>query len=375
MQTGIAPERNTVVGFKGTASFDQQRGSLLVEGATSRAERQPGLPGAITNTGNAGSAKLKYRAGKVTVGGTLEYVSPAFSSMGNAGLVPDHMDYGMTFAGNLSGGRVVFNAMTGWRQNNLAHDLVQTTRRAIYTIAGTLQPGAVFGLDLQLANNVNNSRAAMDTASLKNITGQYSISPRFIWRSGDIQHVLVLLGNRQTSDNSTNGALTIANTKTTTLVGTWIATFPSTLGLTLTGTRTAVAVDTLDATVITTVAPGVQRAFLQQKLQLSLQLQLMHTAGSSVGSNEVYPLAQLRYAVAPGQELEVRTSVRRELDDEHGHSIPGLHGARADGAVHRGLALAECGNAATAEMAGASTPIAGRTVQWGKYPSGILAKM
>ena len=307
---GIAPERNAVVGVKGGAAFDEQRVHLLVEGATSRIERQPGLPGTLTSTGKAGSAKLNYRAGTVTMGGTLEYVSPAFVSMGNAGLTPDHVDYGLTFAGQLSQGRVTFNAMGGWRQNNLAHDAVQTTRRAIYTLAGTLQPVPAFGLDLQLANNVNNSRAAMDTAMLKNITGQYSVSPRFIWRNGNVQQVLVLLANRQTSDNSTTGIYTLANTKTTTLVGTWIATFPSTLGLTLTATRTGVAVDTMQATVITTVAPGVQRGFLQQKVQLSLQLQLMHTTGASTNSNEVYPLAQLRYAVAPGQEFQVRTSVR-----------------------------------------------------------------
>ena len=307
---GIAPERNAVVGFKGGAAFAEKRVHLLVEGATSRIERQPGLPGAATNSGKAGSAKLNYRAGTVTMGGTMEYVSPAFVSMGNAGLTPDHMDYGLTFAGQLSQGRVSFNAMGGWRQNNLAHDAIQTTRRAIYTLAGTLQPVPAFGLDLQLANNVNNSRAAMDTAMLKNITGQYSVSPRFIWRNGNVQQVLVFLANRQTSDNSTTGLYTLANTKTTTLVGTWIATFPSTLGFTLTATRTGVAVDTMQATVITTVAPGVQRGFLQQKLQLSLQLQLMRTTGASTSGNEIYPLAQLRYAVAPGQEFQIRTSVR-----------------------------------------------------------------
>ena len=309
--TGIAPERNAVIGFKGGAAFAEQRVHLLVEGATSRMERQPGLPGALTSTGKAGSAKLNYRAGTVTMGGTLEYVSPAFVSMGNAGLTPDHMDYGLTFAGQLSQGRVRFNAMGGWRRNNLAHDAVQTTRRAIYTLAGTLQPVPAFGLDLQLANNLNNSRAAMDTAMLKNITGQYSVSPRFIWRNGNVQQVLVFLANRQTSDNSTTGVYTLANTKTTTLVGTWVASFPSTLGLTLNATRTAVTVDSMQATVITTVAPGVQHGFLQQKVQLSFQLQLMHTSGASTSGREVYPLAQLRYTVAPGQEFQVRTSVRR----------------------------------------------------------------
>jgi hypothetical protein len=308
--TAIAPERNAVVGFKSGVAFDEQRVHLLVEGATSQNERQPGLPGAVTSSGKAGSAKLNYRAGTVTMGGTLEYVSPAFASMGNAGLTPDHVDYGLTFAGQLGQGRVSFNTMGGWRQNNLAHDAVQTTRRAIYTIAGTLQPVPAFGLDLQLANNVNNSRAAMDTAMLKNITGQYSVSPRFIWRNGNVQQVLVLLGNRQTSDNSTTGLYTLANTRTTTLVGTWVATFPSTLGLTFTATRTGVVVDTMAATVITTVAPGVQHSFAQQKLQLSVQLQLMRTSGASGSANEVYPLAQLRYAVAPGQEFQVQTSVR-----------------------------------------------------------------
>lgn len=307
---GIAPERNAVVGFKGGAAFAERRVHLLVEGATSRVERQPGLPGANSSTGKAGSAKLNYRAGTVTMGGTLEYVSPAFVSMGNAGLTPDHMDYGLTFAGQLSQGRVTFNAMGGWRQNNLAHDAVQTTRRAIYTLAGTLQPVPAFGLDLQLANNVNDSRAAMDTAMFKNITGQYSVSPRFLWHNGDVQQVVVLLANRQTSDNSTTGLYTLANTKTTTLVGTWVASFPSTLGLTLNATRTAVTVDSMQATVITTVAPGVQHGFLQQKVQLSFQLQLMHSTGASTSGSEVYPLAQLRYTVAPGQEFQVRTSVR-----------------------------------------------------------------
>jgi hypothetical protein len=306
--TTVAPERNSVLGLKGEAWLAAKRVHLNLEAATSRHAHQPGLTNTPTTSGRAASAKLGYRAGAVTMGGTLEYVGPEFVTFGNAGLAPDHFDYGLTLGGQLAQGRVAFNAMGGWRKDNLANALTQTTKRAIYTLAGTLQPVPAFGVDVQLTNNVNNSRAAIDT--VRNVTGQYSITPRFIWRTGSAQHALVLLASRQTSDNSTTGAFTLVNTRATTLVGTWIVTLPSTLGFTLTGTRTAVVVDTLPATVVSTIAPGVRHAFLRQQLQLSVQLQVLHTGGASTTSNEIYPLVDARYAVGPGRTLELRTSVR-----------------------------------------------------------------
>jgi hypothetical protein len=303
-------QENSVVGLTGRLAVGG-RLTVDVQAASSRYAREQAATGVDDATGEAAAMKLGYRLGDWTVGGTVEYLSTGFRTLGNAGLVGDRLDYGLTLGGRLAQGKVVFNLLGGWRQNNLDDELEATTEQALYSVNATLQPAPAFGLDLQATNNVNDHRAVIDSVSVKNVTAQYAVTPRFLWRTGSAQHVLVLLGTFQQSENTSPGSLAPLDVSTRTYVGTWSMTLPSSFAVTATVTRTEVEPDTFPRTTVSTIAPGVSYALLRGQLQLSLQSQFTRaeTQGGAP-SEEVFPLVQVRYAFAHGQSLQLRTSVR-----------------------------------------------------------------
>jgi hypothetical protein len=303
-------EATTVAGAKGQLAFADNRLQLQFEAASSQYTRQDTVA-FQTVTAPAAAAKLLYNGPTWTFGTTAEYIGPGFTTLGNSGLSGDRLDLGLTGSAQVQGGRLSLRGMGGWRRNNLKDDLAATTTQAIYNFGGSWQPSPTFGVDWQLANNVNNNKAKDDTSSIKNITGVYSVTPRLLWRTGAVQHVLVVVGGVQRSQNTSPLSVALLDTKTTLLVGTWSATFPSSFTLTTTATYTRVELDTLGKTTIATVAPGFSYALFARKLQVQAQAQWMRaTNPGSQTENEVFPLAQLGYAVAAGQVVTVKSSIR-----------------------------------------------------------------
>ena len=304
-------QTNSVYGLSGRLLALNRK--LLVEAqfAHSIYEREQAADAADA-TSQAAGLRTRYELGNWTVGGTVEYLGSAFRTLGNEALVGDRLDYGLTLGARLAGGRVSFNGMGGWRENNLDDDLAATTRQALYSLTATLQPVPSFGLDLQATNNVNEHRPLSDTSAVRNVTGLLGITPRFMWRTGAGQHVLVLMANQQRSENSLPGAATLVDVTTRLFMGSWSLSFPSSLSFSATATRTEVELNTITGTNVTTIGPGVSYALLQQRLLLSLQVQFTTyevpvTPGSS---KEVFPLGQIRYTFARGQSLQFKSSLR-----------------------------------------------------------------
>jgi len=303
-------EASTVAGAKGQLALAGSRVQLQFEAASSQYTRQDTVS-FNTVTAPAASAKLLYNGATWSLGTTAEYLGPGFTTLGNSGLAGDRLDVGLTGSAQLQGGRLSLRGMGGWRRNNLKKDLDATTTQAIYNFGGSWQPSATFGVDWQVANNVNNNKAKDDTSSIKNITGLYNVTPRLLWRTGTVQHVLVVVGGVQRSQNTSPLSVALLDTKTTLVVGTWSAAFPSSLTLTAAATYTHVELDTLGTTTITTVSPGVSLALFARKLNLQVQAQFMHAKNpGGQTEKEVFPLAQVGYAIAAGQSLQLKSTVR-----------------------------------------------------------------
>jgi hypothetical protein len=310
-------EENTVVGATGRVLTAGRRLLIETRAAHAISRRQQGADA----SGDAAGLELRYQLGDWTVGGTAEYLGSAFRSLGNEALVGDRLAYGLTLAARLAGGRVSFNGLGGWRHNNLDDDLAATSEQALYSLTATLQPVPAFGFDLQATNNVNEHRPVSDTSAVRNVTGVLGVTPRFMWRTGSGQHVLVLMAQQQTSENSLPGAAALIDVTTRTFLASWSLTFPSSLAFTATATRTEVELDTIGGTTVTTIAPGVSYALLAQRLQLSVQVQFTAyevpvTTGTS---REVFPLGQVRYTIARGQSVTFKSSLRH-------HEFAGMGG-------------------------------------------------
>jgi len=206
--------------------------------------------------------------------------------------------------------------MGGWRQDNLSDALDATTTQGIFNVSATWQPNATFGVTLQAANNVNDSRAKDDTSTLQHVTGQYGITPHFQWRTGAAQHVLVIAANHQSSDNLKPGSVGLIDTHATTLLGNWTVTLPSALAFTLAATHTTVDLDTVQTTV-TTLQPGVGYT-IAKRIQFSIQAQLTSVQTPAGSETETRPIGQVRYAFAQGQSVVLRANVRHHDSDVSG---------------------------------------------------------
>ncbi len=318
---GVTPplEASTTAGLKGQAAFLDRRVVAQVEAARSRYTHDHATPGARAVSALAVTGNLLYNQPGWTVGTTIEYVGTGFASLGNSGLTGDHVDVGLTGNARFEGGRLTIQGMFGWRRNNLQHALSATTTSAIYNIGGTWQPGPTFGIGWQLANNINNNHADNDTSSIRNVTGSYTLTPHVLWRTGAVQHVLVLVGGYQRSENTSPVSVGLIDVATGTAVLNYTAAFPSGLSLVGTVTYTSVNLDTLGTTAITTVAPGVSDVWFNRTLQATVQAQYMHSSDpGGISEGEWFPALQLTYSFPRGQSVTLRTTLRH-----HTSSIAG----------------------------------------------------
>jgi hypothetical protein len=312
--SAISAQENLVMGVTARLLVSP-RLIVDVDAATTRLDPNAAVSAADV-TGRAASGKLVYDTPGWSLGGTVEYLGAGFQTFGNSGLVGDRVDVGITGRARFAGGKAQLTWMGGWRKDNLSDALDATTTQGIFNVSATLQPSATFGVTLQAANNVNDSRAKDDTSTLQHVTGQYGITPHLQWRTGAAQHVLVVAANYQSSDNLKSGSVGLIDTRTTTLLGTWTVTLPSALAFTFAVTHTTVDLDSAQTTV-TTVQPGVGYT-IAKKIQFSIQAQLTSVKTPAGRETETRPVGQVRYAFAQGQSLLLRANVRHHDSDVSG---------------------------------------------------------
>lgn len=329
LSTPLAPEANIVTSVLGVLPLG---GRVSVEGEVAFSEFEPDLRSDLDPVdGRAGRAALDLEHDDWSAGLELERVDGGFHNAGNTGLKNDRQDVRVRGQGRFWRGRVGLSGSVGLRQDNLSQAAEVTNERVIANLAGTVQPSPTFGLDFQIANDRQQADAVIRSRSRKTVTGNYSLTPRLIFRTGSAQHVLVGLAAHQRAVNTSPGVQTTVDTRSTTMLANWSVTFLSGLGLTLNTTRveTRFQQDSVAAaTTITTLAPGVVYTAGQGRFRGSFQLQRTATGLESDfltepnTTSELFPVLELRFQLDPVQSVVLRSSYRR-YDMTDGATLPG----------------------------------------------------
>lgn len=330
LTTPLTPEANTVTALRAGAPLGAR---LRLQGdlAFSRyqADRRVDFDAV---RGRAERLALDYAGqGGWTAGVQFEQLDGGFHDLGNSGLKNDRRDVRLRGQGRFWAGRLALNGSVGLRQDNLSDALDVTNHRTIANIAGTFQPVPAFGVDFQVANDRQQASAVIRSRSQRTVTGNYTITPRLILRTGRVQNVLFGMAAFQSAVSTSPGATMGVDTRTHTFVANWSATLPSGLTLSANVTRAATEfqLDTLSATTtIMTLAPGAAYMALQGKLQASFQLQFTRTdlqnpaTTTSTSTHETFPVLEVRYAFDARQSIVLRSSYRR-YDMTNGATLPG----------------------------------------------------
>lgn len=330
LTTPLTPEGNTVTALRAGAPLSDR---VTVQGdlAFSRyqADRRVDFDAV---RGRATRLALDYAGqGGWTAGVQFEQLNGGFHDLGNSGLQNDRRDIRLRGQGRLWQGKLALNGSVGLRQDNLSDALDVTNHRTIAHVAGTFQPVPSFGVDFQIANDRQRADAAIRSRSQHTVTGNYTVTPRLILRTGRVQHVLFGMAAFQSAISTSPGTTTNVDTRTHTLLANWSASLPSGLTISANVTRAATKfqLDTLSATTtITTFSPGAAYTAMQGRLHASLQLQFTRTelqnpaATTSTATHEIFPVVQVQYAIDARQSLVFRSSYRR-YNMTNGATLPG----------------------------------------------------
>lgn len=329
LSTPLAPEANLVASVRGGVPVSD-RVTLEADLAysTFEADNRADLDPVA---GTAARVAIDYAVDDWSAGLELEQLDGGFHNLGNSGQKNDRRDLRVRGRGRFLDGRLALNGSIGLRQDNLSEAMEVTNQRTIANFAGTVQPWPAFGLDFQVANDRQQADAAIRSRSRRTVTGNYSVTPRLMFRTGMVQHVVFGMALFQSAVNTSPGTATTVDTRTATFVGNWSVALPS--GLTLIANATQVATefsqnDIGSTTTVTTLAPGVAYTALQGRLNGSLQLQHTRTRLESRylqdpnTTTELFPALQLRYAVGSGQSVQLQSSYRR-YDMIDGATLPG----------------------------------------------------
>lgn len=306
----ITPGRNEVIAASGELRMATRRLVLAVEGARSSTVPDLAIP-TESFIGWAGSVRLAWNQQRWSLGGTMEWLDEGFVTWGNQQLGSDRLDLGVTGRLATLGGRFNLSGMAGHRRENLSRTQDAITTRGIYNLTADLQATSAFGVAVTMANNQNNSRATEgDTALIRHVTAQYSVTPRLILRTGRVTHVVVAMGMLQESDQASGNAA-LSDTRVSTGLVSWVASLPGGLSLLANGTRTMVTVDTLE-TVVEALSPGFSMTAVGGRLHLSAQAQFTRTrTGTLPGTSEAHPLLELRWQLDATQAVALRSGIRR----------------------------------------------------------------
>lgn len=310
----LYPGRDGVVTLSG--GLQLARGQLNLSGELARSNLLMAGPdpSATAEIGWAGSFQATWNQPRWSLGVSTEKLGEHFVTWGNQQLGNDQLNLTMTGRLTALDGRFNLNGMAGNRQENVSRNAVAVTNRGIYNLNLDWQATPALGFSAALTNNRNNSRAANnDTALVRNVSAQYSFTPRLVTRLGPMTSSLVTMVMTQLSDNHTGGRAFMSNSKATTLLASWSGILPSSVSLSINAARTEVLTDTLK-TVVSSISPGLAFNAMQGRMQFNLQLQLSNSRTGTLPENrELGPLGELRWDMGQGQALSLRSSLRRSI--------------------------------------------------------------
>jgi hypothetical protein len=231
------------------------------------------------------------------------YIRPGYMSFGCSQLQADMFEYVLGGRVRLLDNKLLLGTSIGQRRNNLKDDKANTTKRLIFNFNSSYQISLFFGFDIAYGKNNVDIKNTNDTMTISNINNVLSVTPRFLFSTGDLQHLVLTNFTYQNSDNSTNKDIRLVNSKTVTGLFNYTLTFPSPLSLNLSTIYTVATMDTIISKIVN-ITPTINYSFLDGKLTASagVQLGVVKTSGLNSDS-EVFPQLGLNYNIAPRNTL------------------------------------------------------------------------
>lgn len=156
-----------------------------------------------------------------------KWVGPGYVTLGYEQLPNDVLDWTIAPTARLLDGRLQLSGSFGIRRNNLRHNRVATTERAIVNSSVSYQVSSGFGLDAQFANYGLSILHKRDSLRVKSISRSFSLTPRFSFSAIEASHVTSCTYSFQDISDGVS-SMASNNNRTHTLSTLWSMTFPST---------------------------------------------------------------------------------------------------------------------------------------------------
>ena len=327
VRSAVYPRENLVMGFSGMLTFMDGRLALAGEIAGSFMSRDTRLPETdlsgnpllhlglfterlSTRFNLAMKTSVTYRSDVFI--GRLEYarVEPEYESMGVLYIQNDKEEVTFAPTAIIAGGKLRAGGSVGLQWDNLYNNLAYTTRRVISSANINWMPSSAFGLDASYSNySMNNRSAALqvnDSTRVENVTQSFSLSPRYSFITGMMQHFVLLYVTRQeyADRNVLTGAL--SNNDVLTAMLSYSGTLSTGLGFTASFQYTDMNTAYLTNR-ITGVTIGGSKPFFDNALYASLQYTLNFTKASTESATDVQNLVtlSLRYKVTNKDALDL----------------------------------------------------------------------
>ncbi len=326
-RSAVYPRENLVLGLNGMLSFLDGRLALAGEIAGSFMSRDTRLPKTdlsgnpllhlglfterlSTRFNLAMKTSVTYRS-EVFIG-RLEYarVEPEYESMGVLYIQNDKEEVTFAPTAIIAGGKLRAGGSIGLQWDNLYNNLAYTTRRIISSANINWMPSSSFGVDAAYSNySMNNRSAALqvnDSTRVENVTQSFSLSPRYSFITGTMQHFILLYITRQeyADRNILTGAL--SNNDVLTAMLSYSGTLSTGLGFSASFQYTDMNTAYLTNR-ITGVSIGGTKPFFDNSLYASLQYTLNFTKASTESATDVQNLVtvSLRYKVTNADALDL----------------------------------------------------------------------
>ncbi len=324
----VFPEENLVTGLNGR--FAMLEGKLSFEGEAAgsfltRDTRQPtvsnadvaALDAGIYDTRVSSRVNLAFKAAGTYSAEIwslrLEYarVEPEYQSFGTSYTQNDREDITIAPTVRLFEGTLRAGGSLGFRSDNLYNDRGYTTKRVISSASVNWAPSAEFGVDGQFSNySMSNSSAAFqlnDTTRVENVTQSFSLAPRYMLMSSSMQHFLMLFVTKQTYADRNILTGKLSDNDVTTAMLNYSGTLMSGIGFS--GAVQYTEVNTAYLTnIIRGITLGVNRGFLENKLNAGLSYTLNLTQASTESETDTQHLITLQalYRLTQVDQFELR---------------------------------------------------------------------
>ena len=314
----VTPEGNTVYSLRGQGALPGQHLVARVETAFSRYNRD--LRAAAGDvSGRAVGLDLARQTGATETAARVEYLNGGFMSLGNSGITGDRVGFTLSEKAQMDHGKLMVNAVTGWRNDAVSDVVASPTKRWNLTLNSSWQALQSFGADVQMAFYTTNTGGADSTGSMDNTTRLFSVAPRWTVPVGRLKNTLTGSVVVQSSNNSAHSLVPVYDTNSLALLANWTGAVSSYWSLNLSGnyTRTDFQVAVTEVSIF---GPGITLNTRDSRLQGTLQLQVTRSrTGNSGVDTEAAPHLDMRWSFARNQALVLKGNYRK-----YQYANPGL---------------------------------------------------